>query len=162
MKKTKLEVGKDITKEELERLQLQREFETIKPGTMTWKVALATDALVTQMKQVMFTCDKRVLNVAQCYDRARRLGAQLAAGTIKEQIRDDLTMNEDEVKTEIRHQRHVANTEALDAMFQLNRLRVYVGKHRLDGKVVLTEEEYDAYCNRVISDLKEMGLDVLA
>jgi hypothetical protein len=161
MKKTKLEVGKDITKEELDRIQVQREFDSIKPGTMSYAIALATDPLVTQLKQVKMTCEKRVLNVAQCMDRARRLKAQLAAGVIREQIRDDLTMNEDEVKTEIRHQEHVANSEALDALFQLNRLRAYVGRLRLDGRVVLTENEYDEYCERVIDDLRGVGQYVL-
>jgi hypothetical protein len=162
MKKTKFELNKDITQEEVDRVMLQRQFETIAPNSLTWQIALATDAVVTQMKQVKMTCEKRVLNVAQCTDRARRLTAQLATGIIKEQLRDDLTMNEDEMKTEIRHQRHVASTEALDAAFQLNKLRVYVGKHRLDGKVILTEDEYDEYCTSVLSDLKVMGFDVLA
>jgi len=156
----RIEVGKDISQEEMKRVEQQREFDKIPPNTLSYKIALLNDPIIVQRQQIQLMVQKRLLNIRQMKDKMFRLRAQLLGGVIQERLRDDLTMNEYEVTTEIRHIEYLSKTEAFDVVHQLQVLRAYVGRLGLRGDTPYTEEDHDQYCLATFAELKELGHEV--
>lgn len=153
---------KSLTKEEIVRLKEARKFDEIKPGTITYKIALYLDSLRINMRTHKSTIMKRLWNLQNINDNTRRLRDQLESGKITEQLKDGMTMNKYEVKTELVHQEWVAIGEAEAIPQTLGELRGLVGHFDVVKQVIMTEEQFNEYAIGIIKKLRELGHEVLS
>lgn len=151
-----------ISKEELERIKKQREFDSIKQGTYTYKIALFSDQLRQNMYKHKSVVENRLWNVHNLLNNITRLEEQLKSGNITEKLDNELVMNDIEVKTLIQKNKWLLEGEARAIPLELGLLRSVVGHLDVAKNVIMTEEEFETYAENVLKRLADAGYEPLA
>ena len=151
------ELRKNLTKEELERIDHQREFDKINPGTAAYRMGVAVDPLRRQWLAAKSSIQKHLWNVDNITNQIRRLKAQLVVKNITEELKPGVYMNEHEMEAQIAHAGWLLEGEVNAIAPQLWQIRGVVGQHDLAKEVIVTEEQFDEYVRDVEKQLKGFG-----
>lgn len=146
-----------LTKEEIQRIRDTREFDEVKPGTPTYKIAVLCDSLRQSMRRTLFTIDKRVWSIDDLQNSIRRLEIQLVTHNITETMKNGIVMNESELKSLIQHNKWLKDGEFFALYQLLAELRGVVGHKDVARNVIMTIEQFDAYVLELSEKLKAYG-----
>lgn len=150
---------KSLTKAEMERIKEVREFETIEKDTPTYNIAVMCDKLRQESRKHKITIERRLMSMAELTNNIRRLEVQLASGNITETMKNNIIMNEQEVKSLI-HQNEWMRTGEFYALYTtLAGLRATVGHKDVSGKIIMTIKQFDELVRDVENKVKEFGYD---
>lgn len=152
---------KSLTKEEIERIKETREFETIKPLTPTWKVALLNDTVRANIRLCKSKLAKRMMTAHDLQNNIRRLNDQLHGPEIIEEVKPGLKMNKAELASLIQQNQWLLQGE-IDAIPRtLAELRGWIAHKDVAKKVVMTVEEYDKYVDEIEAEVeREFGVKI--
>lgn len=156
------EVRRTLEPEEAERIRAAREFDNVKPGTLTWEVAVFNDQLRKIAREQKRITMRRVNNVHKIKNVLTRLEKQLESGVITEKADDNVTMTVSEVEWYRDEQTQTLLAEVSAIPPELAKLRAVVGHLTVDRKVAMTEEEFEAFVLDVKNKVKELGYDLFA
>lgn len=150
---------KSLTTEEMQRIKEVREFNEIKPGTNTYKIAIMCDSLRQQMRIKKAEIQKRLWTIDSVTNNVERLKIQLMTG-ITEMVKDGLVMNKSEVESLIKHNEWLRDGE-FNAMYHLlASIRSLVEHKDVSGRIIMTMPQYDKYVEEVNIYLKKYGYDL--
>jgi hypothetical protein len=149
-----------LNKAEIERIEQIRKFDMLKPKTSRYKVALLCDPLRQQLIKAITTLEKRLFNLDDIANKIKRLQIQLASQRITEQIKDGITMTEDEVKTLIKHHEWLQKGEADAIRLSLADISSIVGHKDYVKKDVMTEEQFNEIVKNAEKQMKHYGFDL--
>lgn len=157
-----VEFIKSLTKEEVKWIKEQREFETIKPGTWTYKIAVVNDAIRSNIRQLKSKLNKRLWNIEDITNKIERLNEQLRTGEIYECVKDGMTMTKEELTNFIQHHEWLRKGEVDAIPMNLAEIRALVGHKDVARQVVMTVEEFDKMVGEVYEKLKAKGYDIFS
>jgi len=150
-----------LSEEEAHRIQEQRRFDDVIPGSHTYNIALHLDSLKTQYRNEQQTISKRIWNVENIQNNINRCKAQLKSGKIYETVPDSkMIMNEYELATYIKHQEWLILGEVRSIVPGLSKIRSVVGHKDYIGKEIMTEIQFNEYVESVIAELLKLGHDL--
>jgi hypothetical protein len=156
-----VEFVKSLTKEELARIKETREFDTIKPNTPTWRVALYNDSLRQQHRLITSTIQKRLWTIDDVQNKILRLEQQLLPGSkITEELKPGVTMTEDELRTLIQHSSWLQEGEVRAIPKSLADLRSIVAHKDVAKNTIISMPDYDAFVERIEKIVKQKGFDL--
>jgi len=148
----------NLTTEELQRIEAQRKFNDIEKDTHTYKIALHLDALRIQLRDEKQIIYKRLWNIENINNVEARCLKQIEDGDIYETLPDsNVVMNENEVKTYMKHQEWLRLGEVRAIAPSLAKIRSIVGHKDYVGQDILTEEEFNAYVEETMQKLEALG-----
>ena len=151
---------KSLTKEEIKRIRETREFETIKVGTPTYKIAILCDQLRQSLRTTKAHIAKRLWTIDSLSNNIDRLQLQLTTGEITEQMKQGIIMNKEELSSLIQHNRWLKDGEFSAVYALLADLRGLVGHKDLAKKVIMTIEEFDKFVLDIETYLKKYGYNL--
>jgi hypothetical protein len=150
-----------LSAEEAHFISELRQYDSLKPDSLAWKLALHNDTLRTSIRNQQEQIFKRIWNIKDIQNKIDRANLQLSTKEIYEKIGDSgITMNEDELKTYIEHMRWVKKGEVRDIAKQLLQLRANVGHIDLQRNIIMTEEQYEEYVQKIMNEIKGLGHDI--
>jgi hypothetical protein len=155
-----VEFVKSLTKEELARVKETREFDTIKPGSPTWRVALYNDSLRQQHRLITSTIKKRVWAIDDIQNKILRLEEQVKTGKITEELKPGITMTAEEVQTLIQHSRWLQEGEVRSIPKSLAELRSIVSHKDVAKNTILSMQEFDSYVKELEETIKKKGYEL--
>ena len=153
-------IKESLTPEEAQRIEEQRKFDSLKPGTFDYKLALHLDMLKQAMRDEMTQINRMLNNISLQNNDIGRCEEQLKSGVITHKLDNDLVMNEKEIKTHIEHSGWLRLNEVRAIARAVLKIRGYVGHKDIALNPVLTKDEYDEYVKYVREQLKERGHDL--
>jgi hypothetical protein len=154
------ELRSTLTHDEISRIDEQRKFDEITPGTPTYRMALHNDGLRAQARMCKSIIEKQRWNIRQLQQANDRLKKQILSGNITEEVRDGVTMTPAEVETLIWKNNWNINSEVLSIPMTLAELRGIVGHMDVARRIVMTQEQFDAYVAEIESHVKEAGFNL--
>jgi len=160
----KKQIMKGMTDADWQRIKAQKEFETIKEGTVTWKLALYCDTLRKLTRKHKLDIMHKLWNIRNVQRTNKRLQAQLDKGPdfITEKTDKGVLMNETEVKILIDYNTWLERGDAEYIPQVLAEIRKFVGNIDYSREVVLSEQEFERYAKEVLDELTSYGYDLLA
>lgn len=159
-KATLEELRKTLSQQELDHIQLSREAALFTRDSPTFKIFVCVDPLRVQYKQSSQKVQKCLWNIENCFNVKTRLSTQLQTKNITEQLKDGITMNEQEVLAEIEHSNWIMQDELNSVPQALWLMRGIVGQHDIANNVIVTREDYENYISSIDERLKKYGLSL--
>ena len=150
-----------LTKEELARIEEQREFLNLDEGTWAYKIALHLDSIRQTLRKFQFDIDKTLWSIKNTQNNINRCQAQLKSGTITEILKDTTLMNEDELRANMEYLKWTQEIEVNEIPKLLGQLRMLVGHQDLKRQTILSSEQFEKYVEDTILKLQGLGFDLL-
>lgn len=158
----KKKLMKEMTEGDWKRIQQQKDFEKLNPGTFSYDLVLFLDDLRDRMRITKSVIEKRLWNINDITNQMNRLKMQLLKGDITEKLKDGVTMINYEVNSLIQHQKWIIDGEVRGIPAELGALRANVGHFDVRKDIVLTEKEFDKYANEIKKRLKAFGYEIFS
>jgi len=155
-----LKFVKELKKPEIERIKEIRRFETLKPDTNRFKVALLCDPLRQELRQAETTLMKRMWSMADLQTNIDRLREQLESGNITEEIKQGLIMNKAELQNLIQHNVWLQQGEFNALRIILGKISGMVGHIDYIKNVIISEEQFEQKVEEVKEYAKKYGYDL--
>jgi hypothetical protein len=150
-----------LTEEELHRLDEMKKLDSVKPGSISYKLAVHEDQLRVNLKKEKFNIKKIMWNIRNAKDQIERARFQLSSGDITETIGNSgIIMNQDELTTHIKYMEWTQLGEIQGITPILLRIRGIVGHIDVERKVIMEEKEFDKYVQEIEAEVKELGFDI--
>jgi len=156
------DIRSTLSKEELERIRQTREFNELRPGTLSYKVALFNDQLRQNRISEETRITQRLLTMRTLQDHVSRMKFQLKDGIITEELKDKVTMTVEELTTQLRREQWLIEGEAVAIIRSLAELRSVVEHKDLAGNIIMFMEEFDNYAEKTIEEIKSHGINLFA
>jgi len=153
---------KSMTKEDWSRIEEQKKFEMVKKGSFTERLVLYLDGIREIIRSKQLLIDKRIWNVRDIQNGIRRKKIQITSGTITEKLKDGITMTAEELNTQIMYEQWMVRGEVHSIASILGEIRGVVGHNDVAKKVVMSEDEFNSYADKVVMQLKEMGHELFS
>lgn len=151
------DLRKTATKEELEQIRLQREFDTCKPGTPTYRMALHNDQLRKQARASRYNIEQRLFNIENLKNENDHFKTQQMSGIIKDEIRPGVPMNANELRLSAWKNELAMMKEVFAIPEHLADLRGVVGHIDVARRVIMEQEAFDTYVAEVEERVKNAG-----
>lgn len=158
----KKEMVKTLSREEIDRLKKVREFESVKPGSWAYKIALECDQLRQQKNKWEVEIQKLILTLKSTINELSRLEEQLASGKITEELKPGIPMNEHELAAHMENKKWTASFVAKDLAVMLGNLRGIVEHKDYALRVIITDDEFEKFAERTITEVESLGFKVLS
>lgn len=149
-----------LTKEEMERILQQREYDTIEEGTPTYKIAVMCDTLRQNQRRLKGTISKRIWTISDVANTINRLQMQLDSGTVTEKLKDGVTMSQNELNVLINHNKWAKDGEFYALFPLLAELRALVGHKDVARNVIITQEKFDEYVDFIAAEVEMYGYNL--
>lgn len=148
---------KSLTKEEIKQIKEQREFEDIKTGSYTYKIALLGDSIRSNLRTLKLKISKRLWSIDDLTNNIRRIKVQLESKLITEKLKTGEVMTEPELITYMQHHEWLREGEVVAIPISLAEMRAYVGHKDIVRNVVMSEDEFNLYVAGLESELAKRG-----
>jgi len=151
------ELRGQLSKDELQRIKQQREFQSISRDTNSFPLGLAVDPLRLQLRKAKSIVEKSLWQIQNLGAKINRIDADIASDNITEELRPGVLMNEEEATLQKKYSEWLIEGELQSLPMELWQMRGVVGQHDMAGNVIISEEEFDAYLSDVKERVKRMG-----
>jgi hypothetical protein len=151
---------KSLTKDEIKRIKATRLFEDLKEGTYGRKVAVLCDSIRSDIRKNKIQLAQRLSVIDSTHTVIQRLKQQLVSGVITEELKPGLKMTPSEVECKMNENVLVKDAEVTNIPVILANIRQYVGHMDVDRKIVMTEDEFEAFAADYEAQLKKRGYDL--
>lgn len=155
-----LDFVNSISKEEISRIKEIRRFDMLKPNTNRYKVALLNDQLRINKAQHLTLLKKRLWNISDAENKIHRLKVQLASKNITEQLRDGMTMTEQELESLIQQTKWLQEGEFNAIRKILADLNGLVGHVDYIRNVIVTENSFNKIVEDTETELRKFGFEL--
>jgi len=143
--------------EEIKYLRKVRDFETVKPGTWSYKIALYNDAIRSNIRGLKIQVEKTLSEIGNIGHTITNCNAELKAGLRTTKNDKGFTMTVDELKSYVQTLRWLRNAEAASLAITLGKMRGEVKFKDVAMNVIMTHEEFEEYCVKIDERLKVYG-----
>jgi hypothetical protein len=154
------EVRRTMSKEELNRVQQMRHFDSIERGTPSYRIGLAADQLRLMWEQAKNEVAKSVFNIKNLRAQVLRIAEQRAGGVAIEEVKPGVPMNDLELEALQEHHTYAMQVERRAIIVGLWQARGIVGQHDLANNLILSEEDYDAFVESTDVQLRGLGVSI--
>lgn len=159
--KSKLAILKELlSKEEYSRLKEQRALDDLKPGTISYRVALENDTVRRQRDELYEQVYNKVADIKNVRSRYNKLKIQIEKGLITDELRPGMTMTKEEVLFEVYKSDKLGWGLSKDLMPIFATLRAIVGSHDLVGNELLPEKTYDSFVLETEGEVAKSGYKI--
>ena len=142
-----------LTREELDRIKEMREFNDLQPGTWAYRAFLHSDQLNINKLKVMIGVDKSISHMAE-FLAAKNHSNRVLLGATNSTEQSVL----EEARANVLRHDFAINAELNSLPLNLVDLYRIVGRKRIDSTIVMSQEEFDAYCDDVQRRVESLGL----
>lgn len=151
---------KSLTKEEMIRIKQVREYNEIKVGTPTYKIAILCDAIRSQIRMLRAKITKRLYSIDNLTNNIARLETQLETGKITEILKSNMIMNSFEIKSLIQHNEWLRQGEVDAIPMALADLRALVGHKDVARNIIMDQDVFDKLVLDIEQRLKIKGYNM--
>lgn len=150
----------NLTKDERRFIEKQRELQTVKADSISYKVYLSMDDGRRQLQLLNKDIRTRLLNIDNVLTVISRKQKQLNSGDITDELRPGVPFTKAEMELEVNRASNMAWAESKDIMIELAKIRRWVGCHDIAGNLLMSESDYDNLVRDVEGKLRDRGYDL--
>ena len=153
---TKKDIIKDLNDEDWKRIAKTKELQTMKPDTYSYKIAVLCDQLRRKNRDTKQTLEKMIIQIYELIGSVKRLEEQVKIEHITEELKTGVRMNIEEAKTHIIRLKWGIQDEVNRFPLLLGELRTTVGHFDYSRKIIMTEEDFDKFVEKLETQLKNV------
>lgn len=152
-------VEESLSVEDLHRIKAMKDFEMIdkEKDILGWNIAVACDDLRRKLGIIEMTLDKAMYEIKLTLATRLRYGMELKAGSITTELRPGVPMIKEELQAEFDNMQSRIIGMVRDLHPVLGKYRGLVGHLGVDGRTIVTKEEFDKNVKDIETELKELG-----